>query len=230
MFWESVWAGLTVLGHWQTWLAAVEYLGIYLIPTVIIGVASGAGNDEGPKPLAGCLTMLLSPLLQCAATIVFLWTLSPILFGRSSQAAWAFPWQFMVANPWPFAKMSLALLVAAFVLGFIPIIGRIQAALTLLLGSITLIFLVWILGSQFPNHQHIQVKPGFWFVTGLLVVGGLCAWLGTIVSAFLVVLVDRKQEGWGQLLLMPVAALFGFIPVFMYAAWLGRQLAFALGV
>ncbi len=31
------------------------------------------------------------------------------------------------------------------------------------------------------------------------------------------------EEGLGQLIMFPIGAIFGFIPVFMYGAWLGAQ-------
>jgi hypothetical protein len=36
--------------------------------------------------------------------------------------------------------------------------------------------------------------------------------------------VEFAAEGFGRLLVFPIAAIFGFIPVFMYGAWLGAQL------
>ncbi|HUX65540.1 MAG TPA: hypothetical protein VMV42_00195 [archaeon] len=229
MFWESVLGGLAALSHWQMWLASVEYLAIYIVPTYLVGFASGAAAEERQHPMSGCLMMLVGPLLQCAATIIFLWTIGPILLGASDKAAWTFPWQFMAANPWPFTKMCLTLLVAAFLASFTPILGRSQTLQTLVLGIITLIFLSWGLRSFFHIQNHFEVFPGFWFVLGLLVIGGILAWLGTLLGTLLVALIDQKQSGLGILAMLPISALLGFIPVFMYASWLGTQLKAAVG-
>ncbi len=50
------------------------------------------------------------------------------------------------------------------------------------------------------------------------------AWIGTVISALLLVVIDRDQEGIGELILTPISAVFGFIPLFMYGAWLGSQI------
>ena len=36
MFWDSVVAGLRVLTYWETYVAALEYLAIFFIPTALI--------------------------------------------------------------------------------------------------------------------------------------------------------------------------------------------------
>jgi hypothetical protein len=218
MFWESVWGGLCAFVHWQTWVAIVEYLAIFLVPTALVSMRI---NTDGTK--AGCLMMLVGPLLQCLATIVFLWTLAPILLNHRDEAAWVFPWQVLMGDPMFVMKVIAIMVVAAIVVGFLPVLGSMPTVLTLALGIIALIFLVHALDSM-SEHGPVRLLPSLWFILGLIVVGGVLAWLGMIVTALIATGVDRWQEGLGQLLALPVASLLGFIPVFIYAAWLGLQL------
>lgn len=226
MFWESVWGGLSAFAYWQTWVAVVEYMAIFIVPSVLINmrVADQAGGGN-----AGCLTMLVSPLLQCLATIVFLWTLAPILLRHHDSASWAFPWVFMVEHPFYIVKTVIALILAVLALSFVPILGSIQSLFTLVLGVVSLVFLVHAAAPvEFAAHASrpdvVAVIPSFWFIVGLLIVGGVLAWLGLAATGFLAEVLDRNGTGWGLLLAMPVGALFGFVPVFIYAHWLGLQI------
>lgn len=48
--------------------------------------------------------------------------------------------------------------------------------------------------------------------------------LGAMLAALLATVIEAKAESMGQLLVFPIATTFGFIPVFIYGAWLGAQL------
>ena len=124
------------------------------------------------------------------------------------------------------AKFVGKLLVAAIVLAFIPILGRVQSMHTLLLGSFALALVIAIIASINPTvaAKQIHFWPGFLFVIGLLVVGSAMAWIGTMAAALLSTVIEARAEGMGQLLVLPVAAVFGFIPLFIYGAWLGSQI------
>lgn len=95
-----------------------------------------------------------------------------------------------------------------------------------MLGAFGLALVLGIIDSGNPGFvsKRVHFWPGFLFASGLLVIGGILAWLGTLVAAALATAVESVAEGFGQLLMIPIAAIFGFIPVFMYGAWLGAQL------
>jgi hypothetical protein len=48
--------------------------------------------------------------------------------------------------------------------------------------------------------------------------------LGTILAVMPSVIMRGRAERIGKLLAYPFAASFGFIPVFIYCAWLGHQM------
>ena len=223
MFWDSVLAGLKVLAYWETYVAGLEYLAIYFIPMIIIGMfMEKYQNAAGP---AGCISMLIMPVIQVAAIAVMILTIAPIIFGFTEDAAWSLPWQLITMAPGLFFKLVGTLVVAAIVLAFIPILGRLQSLQTLVLGGIALTFVLGILESVNPGTVTGRVVfiPSFWFSVGLIVIGGIMSWVGMMVAALIVTGIEMAKEGIGQLIMIPIGAIFGFIPVFMYGAWLGAQ-------
>ena len=70
---------------------------------------------------------------------------------------------------------------------------------------------------------HVEFIPDFWFVVGLLCVGGLMSLIGGLAAAAVGTVIEMVSEGLGTLLAFPAAAIFGFIPLFIYGAWLGAQ-------
>src|SRR3990172_1360704 len=114
MFWDAIIGGLKVLVHWQTYVAGLEYLVIYMVPMAAVGFIMQSENLIGKLPEAaaggiGCLSIVLLPLLQVAALIVFILTISPIIFGISDQAAWAFPFSFIGSTPLTLLQLSCIL-------------------------------------------------------------------------------------------------------------------------
>lgn len=226
MFWDAVVGALKILTHWEVYAAGLEYFLIFVVPMAIAGFLMEKGENEGGGMVIGCASMLLMPVVKVGAMAVFILTLSPIIFGFSSDAAWSFPWQLVYGAPWAFAKLIGALVVAAIILAFIPFLGQLQSLHTLVLGGIALVFVLGILESAYPGlvHSRVDVIPGFWFVVGLVVVGAAMSWVGIIAAALVATAFDKVTQSLSQLLMFPTGAVFGFIPVFIYGAWLGAQI------
>ena len=220
---EPFLAGLGVLLYWETYVAGLEYLAIFMVPMIIVGLAMEKSKWRGG---IGCLSMLLLPVLQVAALAVFIFTMSPIIFGLAGDAAWSFPWKVIMLAPWAFFRLVGVLAVAAIILAFIPFLGQLQSLQTLVLGGLALAFVLSVIESTNPGivSRRVDLIPGFWFSVGLLVIGGLMSWVGLMVSALVAAALEEASGGLGQLLMFPVAAIFGFVPVFMYGAWIGAQL------
>jgi hypothetical protein len=223
MFWDSVLAGLKVLTYWETYVAGLEYLAIFFIPMAIVRMIME--KSEGGGAAVGCLSMLLLPVLNGAATAVFLLTLSPIIFGFAEDAAWSFPWRILVMAPGAFFKFVGVLVVAAIVLAIIPILGKLDTLYILVNGGIALGLILGILDTVNPGivKGSVDFIPGFWFFVGLLVIGGVMRRVGMLVAALIATGLDKAKEGIGQLVMVPLVNIFGFVPVFMYGAWLGSQ-------
>jgi hypothetical protein len=224
MFWNYVLGGLRVLTFWQTYVAAVEYLAIFMVPMGLVGLRM-AGSESRARA-TGCLGMLLLPALQVAAVAVFILTLAPIILGLSDSAAWSFPWTVILFAPVVFLKLLGVLVVAFVLLAFVPFLGQLASLQTLVQGAIVLIFALAVLRSGDPALAAIRldVVPGFWLTLGILVVGALMSWVGIMVAALAATFLEATNEGLGQFITIPLGALFGFLPVFIYGAWLGAQL------
>ena len=226
MFWDSVLAGINVLTYWETYVAGLEYLAIFFIPMIVVGMIMQ--KSERMSGSVGCLSMFLLPLLQVAAMLVFILTLAPIIFGFAEDAAWSFPWKVIILAPGAFLKLVGWLAVVTIILAIIPLLGQLQSLQTLVLGGLALVFVLGILESINPGivKGRVDFIPSFWFSVGLLVIGGLMSWVGMMVAALLVTTIEmsiKMTEGLGQMIMVPIAAIFGFIPLFMYGAWLGAQ-------
>lgn len=220
MFLDAIESGLRTLLYWQTYVAVLLFILLSVGPMVLFGLATAsAGRASGA---VGCLLMLVTPLFQTFALVVFVLTLAPLMLGFSSDAAWTLAWEFMAAEPWVMARLVGQLLIAALILAFIPILGRMQSLHTLLLGSLALALIIGFIEHSNPGHS-ISMWPGFWFVVGLLIVGSALAWVGTIIAAIVATAIEAKVEGLGQLIAFPIAATLGFVPLFIYAGWLGAQ-------
>ena len=224
MFWDSVVNGLLMLTHWQTYLAALIYVCMTLGVPLLMAIVSE--KSENASMSLGCLYMLVSPFIQAFAIVIFTMSLSPILLGISQGAAWSFPWQLMIGDPWWMTKLVGILTIAAFVLAMIPMIGRVQTLHIFLLGSVTMAIVLGLVDTLYPAFNAGQVRnwPGGWFVVGLCLISAVLSWLAMMLTAVLGAVVNTWHDGAGTLLLVPVGATFGFIPLFIYAAWLGSQL------
>jgi len=83
-----------------------------------------------------------------------------------------------------------------------------------------------ILDSVSPGivRGRVDFVPGFWFLVGFLAIGGVMSWVGMMAVAFIATTLKIDEKSIGQLFIFPIGAVFGFIPVFMYGAWLGAQM------
>jgi hypothetical protein len=224
MFWDSVVAGLTVLTYWETYVAVLEYLAIFMLPTIAAGfVVEKNPSAEGG---IGCLSMLLLPVLQVAAIAVFTLTLAPIIFGLAHDASWGFPWRVIVLAPGAFFRLVGVLVVASIGLAFIPFLGQLQSLQTLVLGGLSLTFVLKLVGAINPSVgiERVDLIPNFWFTSGILIISAVLSRVGIVVAALVATIFEAENKGFTQLLIFPVAAMFGFIPVFIYGAWLGAQM------
>ena len=235
MFWNSVISGLKMLTYWETYVAGLEYVAIFLIPSIIGALIEEKATGDTEEQGGCCLLVPLFMVLQSAATVVMILTLAPIILGLGEDAAWKLPWTFMVMAPGIFFKLVGCLIVAFFAIvlaSFLPIIGpillRLKSLEMLVYGVITLAFYLNALHSvepRIPGSGQVSLIPDFWFSVGLIVIGGTTSFVGSMTAICLAEkLFGREKEGIGATIFFPIMFTFWFIPVFMYGAWLGAQL------
>ncbi len=224
MFWDSVLGGLKVLTYWEVYVAGLAYLAIFFIPMAIISMVME--KDEGRGAFTGCLSKFLIPLPKAVAMAIMILTIAPIIFGLSEDAAWSFPWQFIVMEPGVFLMLlSVLAVVHTAIPGFVPI-NPVQSLQTLVLGGITLVIVLnGILDSISPGivKDRVDFIPGFWFSTSLIVLGYVLSGVGMIVGTIIGSVFAMGKKNIGELIVIPISEIFGFVPVFMYGAWIGAQ-------
>jgi len=225
MFWSSIIGGLKVLTFWEVYAAALIFTVISVGPMFIFGLI-GEKNEA-----VGCLGgMLIAPVFQALATIIFVFTLFPILLGFAEDAAWSFPWKILFSSPWPMIKASFIIIIATIALAFIPLLGQIQSLHTFASGAISLIMVLGILHSAYPNIpvQKISIMPGFLTIIGFLIIAGVVSWASTMLVAVIATALGDRAEDYTMLIAIPLGGVFGFIPVFIYGAYIGQQLMRAM--
>jgi len=224
MFWEAVINGLKVLLHWQTYVIAIMYLIISFLPIIVVMLAGNKSDDRMTK--GGCLAILIQPLFQSLGVFISVCTLFPImLFGRS-EAAWSLPWLLIVNIPGRILILLIIMLVLSIAGAFIPLLGRANSFIMFIMGGAVLVFLTKILQNINPELgiRRIDILPGFHTIIGIVIVSGVASWLGIIASAGAVTILLRDNENISQLIMIPLGSVFGFIPIFIYGAWLGLQI------
>ncbi|MDY0282459.1 MAG: hypothetical protein RBR35_18080 [Salinivirgaceae bacterium] len=221
MFWASIIAGLKVLTFWEVYVAALIFTVISVAPMVIFGLIGQK------KEAVGCIGgMLIVPVFQALATIIFIFTLCPILLGFAEDAAWSFPWKILFSNPWSMIKASFIIIIATIALALIPLLGQIQSLHTFASGAISLIMVLDILHSADPNIpiQKISIMPDFLTIIGFLFIAGVISWASTMLVTVIATALGDRAEDYTALIAIPLGGVLGFIPVFIYGAYIGHQL------
>lgn len=216
MFWDSLFTGLKVLSYWETYVAGLMYLVIAFSPILLFSDRSAGG----------CLAMLLVSILKVFGLCVVVLTLSPILLGLSSDAAWSFPWLLLFQEPVFMLKLVGSLIILAFVLPIIPVVGDSPGLYELVAGAIVLA----VVASNIDRHnpdlhiRAIQIVPDFWFGVKVLISSAVILYLGLgIVGGLLGGFTGQTKIS--EVIWIPVfASVFGLLPVFIYGGWLALQI------
>lgn len=219
MFWSLIIGGLKILAFWEVYVAALIFAVISIGPMIIF-VLIGQKNEA-----IGCLGgMLTAPVFfQTLATLIFVFTLFPILLGLGQDAAWSFPWKLLFSSPWSMIKAALIILLATIILAFIPILGQIKSLHISVSGVISLIMIVGMQHSPDMPVEKIHFMPGILISIGFLVIAGIASWASTKLIAVIETAMGEKAD-YSILITMPIGGVFGVIPVFIYGSYLGQQL------
>lgn len=225
MLLDHVVMGLGFFAFWQTYAASLPLL-ILSKPEVqlrLVNVALRAGWKLGP-----ILMPLVLSLLHATALLYFVLSLSPILLGLSGDAAWTSPFLLAMNAPRIVIIVLLKMVAADMLLGLVPGMNSFTPFNTLVLGGLALVFFVDIGGGTGGPivSANIHFWPGIWFVLGSLFVSWCVGWLGALLGSSLFLIASREKAiAFGWQMFYPLLTLIGFIPFFIYAAWLRSALA-----
>lgn len=224
---DAVLSGFYTLTYADTYLAGVLYFLLYFPPSLL--TAHIAERHEHVVTLQ-FLRHYLPHILRALAMAVFMLVLTPLIIGQDDAASWGFPWHILQQAPAAFAKLIGALLFAEILLSLISLLRQLHALHILVLGVITLhVAFNWLglLDGRLPSMSatHIDWLPDITLLTLLTASAGLLSWLDIRIASQLVRHLPPPREEWVQLLMFPLSAATGFSGVFIYGAWLGRQIS-----
>jgi hypothetical protein len=222
MFWKCICVGLGVLLHWQTYAAALLFLSFSLASKHLSDAINLASGETSARTRS--IARLVRELGQVVGITIFVSIMCPVMLGLSMHGAWSLPCSDMQCCK-DGAQSFATILLIAVVLSRIPILGS-PSIFTFIVGAITLVFTMERLYGQatIPSLRSIHLWPGMSFMVALLLVGTALTWLGTMLAVAPSVIMRGRAERIGKMLAYPFAASFGFIPLFIYCAWLGHQM------
>ena len=221
MFWDSLNSALNVMTHWETHLVVSVYLFSLLIPSILIFAILKKKHALHIK----YLRRLFLPILESIAIAVAVLTLFPIIFGLGDDAQWSFPIRAMKLSPGGVLGLVGILLVVAYIIDVIPKLRKLQSIKTLVLGGICLIFTRIFVSFINPviETDLTSFIPGFWFICGIIATSAVLSKVGHFVFVSFTQVLGNKfnlREDVAELLILPIIATMGFLPVFIYGAWL----------
>ena len=221
MFWDSLYTALNNMTHWEFHFVILMYLSLLLAPAILIFLVLKHNHALSIK----YFRKLFLPLFEAIAIAVIVLTLFPIIFGMGDDANWDFPVRIMQLSPGGFVGLMLVLIFIAYLIDVVPKLRKLQSFKTLIMGGITLIFVRIFLSFINPviETDFESFIPGFWFACGIIAISVVLSKLGHFVFEVFAEVLGNKfnlREEVAELLILPVIATLGFLPVFIYGAWL----------
>lgn len=221
MFWEATYSAVQVMTHWEIYFAVSVYLFLMFTPITLIFLLLRKRHALSIK----YFKMLFLPVLESIAVAVAVLTIFPIIMGLGDDASWSFPLKLIRISPGGALGLLGTLVVLAYIIDIIPKFRKLQSVKTMVLGAVSLIFVQVFLSFINPivEIELLNFIPGFWFLCGIVIISAVISKLGHFVFVSFARVLGNKfdlREEVAELLILPVIATLGFLPVFIYGAWL----------
>jgi hypothetical protein len=225
MFWNSVLNGLSVLFHWQVWVALTLYAIAHF--AWLIGVGLLMGNSySGGRMAAGCLTnMVGGTILQAILLGLLVFFLTPIMLGGNQ----AMPVNLIGTFAWQIFVASFIAMVIVFILCCIPVVGGFIANTPGLSDFIQGIIIFRLFSATFIEHflekagLSKDIYPGFWQSLGYFILATIFVYACLFAFAAAGTKLSRDRysgEGTPSMFAgMIMVRLLGLVPLFMYARY-----------
>ena len=224
MFWQSLVGGLSVLAHWQVWVALAALGGLRVAFQGLVGLLIGESESRG-RIAAGCITLIVAgPVLELFLLGGLVLFLLPIMLGGDH----AMPLNSFAIYSLPIAKACFSALVVLFIVSILPIVGEIVSntpGLSEFIGGVVIFrFFSAAFLERHLEHAGADVAdlyPGFWSCVGYFVLAMALVYACFLGFGVLGVTISRGRfHGPSGLLVLVAVFLAGVVnllPLFMYA-------------
>ena len=221
MFWDSVHSAMHVMTNWDTYIVVLGYLVLMLAPIVLLFLILHKKHALSTRNFR----KLFLPAIEAIAIAGAVLTLFPVMLGMGEKALWGFPIKVMKLFPGGFLGLLGILIILSYLIDIIPKFRRLQSMKTFVLGGVSLVFVQIALNVLNPivDVELSYFVPGFWFAFGIILTAGIISNLGHFVFVSLARVLGNKfkiREEVAELLILPLITTMGFLPLFIYGAWL----------
>lgn len=247
MLWNSLTAGLKILGFWQTYVVGVGMTVIVVSPKLYLALLRDRFmyGDVALSPTlvwylirhhwisgfrklmdrafkghcaGGFKGLLVIGLSEFLGCYFAILTLLPLMLGTETHANWALPWTMPFHDTVLFLKIVAALQLTIIVVVQIPVLGE------MLIYPLSVAVMAHFLGIT-----NTILVPSFWLGCGIVLAGVAVKYavigIGAVVVAFIPpsVVVSRFSSVTRMIFfcLLPVLNL---LLAFIYAGWMSLQL------
>ncbi len=221
MFWDSFYSALKIMTIWDTHVVVLLYLLLMVTPGILLLLFLQKRHALHIK----FVRKLFLPVFEALAVAAAVLMLFPVILGLGEGALWGFPFKVMKMSPGGFGVFIGVLIALAYLIDVIPKFRRFQSFKTLVLGGISLIFVQICLSAINPmlEVELANFIPEFWFVCGTLFIAAVLSRIGHFVFVAFTNVLGNKfdlREELAELLILPIIAALGLLPVFIYGAWM----------
>jgi hypothetical protein len=201
------------------------YMAIRYVPEHLLSKQ----DDEKPekrKIKYGIFGVFIILAVDVCAVFIVVLILHPIILSLSSHASWSFPWVLLTSDPRQSFAFVGAMMGVSLVLMFVPVVGQSGPFHTSVMGCIALVVALGVIQrSHGPiDASHVKLAPGWVGAIGLTLLAIGATYLGLIIGSIPMLIWYKKTAAWMFILMLEFASVLGFIPVFIYGAWLASQL------
>jgi hypothetical protein len=247
MLWNSITAGLKILGFWQTYVVAIGmtvivafpklylalledrfmYGNVALSPTVVWYLIRHhwlSGFDklkdrayEGHFA-GGFKGFLVIGLAEFLGGYFAILTLLPLMLGTGIHANWGLPWALPFHDAVLFLKIVGALLLTIIIVAQVPVLGE------MLIYPLSVAVIAYFLGVT-----NTILVPSFWLGCGFVLAGVAVKYavigIGAVVVAFMPAsVVVSRFSSVTSIIFFCLLPVLNLLPAFIYAGWISHQL------
>ena len=247
MLWNSITAGLKILGFWQTYIVAIGmtvivafpklylalledrfmYGDVALSPTVIWYLirhhwVSGFDKlkDRAYKGhfAGGFKGLLVIGLPEFLGGYFAILTLLPLMLGTGTHANWGLPWALPFHDAVLFLKIVGALLLTIIIVAQVPVLGE------MLIYPVSVAVIAYFLGVT-----NTVLMPSFWLGCGFVLAGVAVKYavigIGAVVVALMPAsVVLSRFSRVTSIIFFCLLPVLNLLPAFIYAGWISHHL------